>query len=92
MKKLLLIPLLLIGCISAPDRDDFDLQDCFDEATCNYQDARSDTKIDCSGPKVRCNNARTEKRMLDRYQYCGKPENRWKNKDAQSCWDKLNSK
>ena len=48
MKLLLIIPLLLVGCISAPDRLDYETETCFDAAYCRYLSAKSKFNLGCS--------------------------------------------
>lgn len=93
MNKLLTCVLFvtLLGCTTYPDKKHFTYEECFQEAVCKYYKSK-EPSVDCSASEKRCSDVRLESRVLKRYQYCGQAENRWENKDAQTCWDKLNSK
>jgi len=82
MKLLLIIPLLLVGCISAPDRLDYETETCFDAAYCRYLSAKSKFNLGCSKDADACNKIRTLKD-------CDLAALKIKDLTFQGCWDKL---
>ena len=86
MKKLILIvilSLLVFSCAKPPVMQEGELYPCFAARDCDFRNPKNPDK--CLPQWQEC-------RARERYEFCGKPANRWPGKDEQSCWDKLNSK
>jgi len=77
------ILLSCIGCQQAPVLQKDEIYPCFKARDCDYRNPKNPEK---------CIDDHKECRARERYIYCGKDENRWKDCKAQECWDKLNSK
>jgi len=82
MKLIFILPLILLGCISSPDRDSFEYGACYDTALCRYYSAKGDHPIDCSKDAETCQKMRT---MQD----CKKASSEIDGLTFQGCWDKL---
>jgi len=74
---------VLISCQKAPVLQDGEIYSCFNARDCAYRNQKDTSK---------CIDEYKECRAKERYVWCNQESNRWERQDAQSCWDKLNSK
>jgi len=93
IKKLLTLVMLLMAitllamtlpaCQKAPVLQKDEIYVCFSARDCDYRNPKNPEK---------CVDQWKECRARERYVFCNQEGNRWERQDAQSCWDKLDSK
>lgn len=73
MKKLLIIlsiAALLSGCLTAPSREDFSCEECFNHAYCVYLNQKNPDKSACAQRDADCTEATKNKLNQDNLEFC----------------------
>jgi len=80
------------GCISAPDKDDYNNDFAYYQAYCLYLNQKNQDKSSCSGFYEIIRDREKEKRFYDRLKYC-RDEKHWPDRwDFDKCTLYLNQK
>jgi hypothetical protein len=66
----LILFVFLIGCMSAPDRKNYECEECYLAADCMYRNKDNPDKSVCSEHNKACTDAMKEKRIKQRLEYC----------------------
>lgn len=70
MKKLFLFLLIFAGCISTPEKKDFECEECFYHAYCLYLNQKNPDKASCASLDEACSDAVKEARQRARLEFC----------------------
>jgi len=79
---IILLPILILSCLSSPDRDNYKIQACFEKDLCMYLNQKNPDKSFCKPIQKQCLNIRV-------HNLCKNKLFRSENQNYQSCWDKL---
>jgi hypothetical protein len=86
----LLFLALFVCCMSAADRDNYSLDECFLAADCMYRLKDSQDKSACADLQRACSDALKEKRQRQLLEYCS--QNKFNNMTENECRLYLNQK
>ena len=76
------VVMLFSGCITYPDREDYESFSCYKADVCLYYSAKAKSNLGCSKRDDECS-------KRDRHFFCKEPKNRESNQSYQQCLDKL---
>jgi len=72
MKYAILIIILStsIGCMTAPNKDDYTTPECYERADCQWRNKDNPDKTICAGVAQACVDSLKERRRITRLEYC----------------------
>lgn len=59
-----------VGCMTAPNKDDYSTAECYERADCQWRNKDNPDKTLCAGVAQACVDALKEQRRVRRLEYC----------------------